>query len=36
VRWHWVRGHETGAAHAYKALNDHADRLAVAASHLAG
>jgi ribonuclease HI len=33
VRWHWVRGHETGAAHAYKALNDRADRLAVAASH---
>ena len=33
VRWHWVKGHETGAAHAYKALNDRADRLAVAASH---
>ena len=33
VRWHWVRGHETGAAHAHKALNDRADRLAVAASH---
>lgn len=32
VRWHWVRGHETGAAHAYKALNDRADRLAVAAA----
>jgi ribonuclease HI len=32
VRWHWVRGHETGAAHAHKALNDRADRLAVAAS----
>ena len=31
VRWHWVRGHETGAAHAHKALNDRADRLAVAA-----
>ena len=30
VRWHWVRGHETGAAHAHKALNDRADRLAVA------
>src|SRR5918911_2973456 len=29
-RWHWVRGHETGAAHAHKALNDRADRLAVA------
>jgi ribonuclease HI len=33
VRWHWVRGHETGEAHAHKALNDRADRLAVAASH---
>jgi ribonuclease HI len=32
VRWHWVRGHETGAAHAHKVLNDRADRLAVAAS----
>jgi ribonuclease HI len=32
VRWHWVRGHETGAQHAHKALNDRADRLAVAAS----
>ena len=32
VRWHWVRGHETGAEHAYKALNDRADRLAVAAA----
>jgi ribonuclease HI len=32
VRWHWVRGHETGEAHAHKALNDRADRLAVAAS----
>ena len=32
VRWHWVRGHETGAAHAWKALNDRADRLAVAAA----
>src|SRR5919202_1820784 len=27
VRWHWVRGHETGAEHAHKALNDRADRL---------
>jgi ribonuclease HI len=36
VRWHWVRGHETGAAHAHKALNDRADRLAVAASHAVG
>src|SRR3954452_16008935 len=35
VRWHWVRGHETGAPHAHKALNDRADRLAVAASHAA-
>jgi ribonuclease HI len=32
VRWHWVKGHETGAAHAHKALNDRADRLAVAAA----
>jgi ribonuclease HI len=32
VRWHWVRGHETGAQHAHKALNDRADRLAVAAA----
>src|SRR4051794_10445083 len=32
VRWHWVRGHETGAAHAHKVLNDRADRLAVAAA----
>jgi ribonuclease HI len=32
VRWHWVRGHETGDAHAHKALNDRADRLAVAAA----
>src|SRR3954454_13263586 len=32
VRWHWVRGHETGAEHAYKALNDRADQLAVAAA----
>lgn len=36
VRWHWVRGHETGDAHAHKALNDRADRLAVAASQAAG
>jgi ribonuclease HI len=35
VRWHWVRGHETGAEHAYKALNDRADQLAVSASHAA-
>jgi ribonuclease HI len=35
VRWHWVRGHEVGAEHAHKALNDRADRLAVAASHAA-
>jgi ribonuclease HI len=32
VRWHWVRGHETGDEHAHKALNDRADRLAVAAA----
>ena len=32
VRWHWVKGHETGAEHAHKALNDRADRLAVAAA----
>jgi ribonuclease HI len=36
VRWHWVRGHETGPEHAHKALNDRADRLAVAASHSVG
>ena len=36
VRWHWVRGHETGAAQAHKALNDRADRLAVAAAGSAG
>jgi ribonuclease HI len=35
VRCHWVRGHETGAEHAHKALNDRADRLAVTASHAA-
>jgi ribonuclease HI len=32
VRWHWVKGHETGAQHAHKALNDRADQLAVAAA----
>jgi ribonuclease HI len=32
VRWHWVRAHQTGAAHSHKALNDRADRLAVAAA----
>ena len=36
VRWHWVRGHETGAEHAHKVLNDRADRLAVAAARAAG
>ena len=36
VRWHWVRGHETGAEHAHKVLNDRADRLAVAAAASAG
>jgi ribonuclease HI len=35
VRWHWVRGHETGDEHAHKALNDRADRLAVAACQAA-
>jgi ribonuclease HI len=35
VRWHWVRGHETGAEHAHKALNDRADQLAVAAAQAA-
>ena len=35
VRWHWVRGHETGAAFDYKALNDRADQLAVAAARQA-
>jgi ribonuclease HI len=35
VRWHWVKGHETGAEHAHKALNDRADRLAVAAAKVA-
>lgn len=32
VRWHWVRGHQTGAGHEHKALNDRADQLAVAAA----
>ena len=32
VRWHWVRGHETGDEHAHKVLNDRADQLAVAAA----
>jgi ribonuclease HI len=32
VRWHWVRGHETGPGHEHKLLNDRADRLAVAAA----
>ncbi len=35
VRWHWVRGHETGEKHAHKALNDRADQLAVAAARAA-
>ena len=35
VRWHWVKGHETGDEHAHKALNDRADRLAVAAARAA-
>jgi ribonuclease HI len=35
VRWHWVRGHEVGDQHAHKALNDRADRLAVAAARSA-
>jgi ribonuclease HI len=35
VRWHWVRGHETGDEHAHKALNDRADQLAVAAARVA-
>jgi len=34
VRWHWVRGHETGAEHAHKQLNDRADALARQASTL--
>ena len=32
VRWHWVKGHETGDEHAHKHLNDRADQLAVAAA----
>jgi ribonuclease HI len=32
VRWHWVKGHETGEEHAHKVLNDRADQLAVAAA----
>jgi ribonuclease HI len=32
VRWHWVRGHETGEEHAHKTFNDRADQLAVAAA----
>jgi ribonuclease HI len=35
VRWHWVKGHETGAEHAHKVLNDRADKLAVAAAQAA-
>src|SRR4051812_43536629 len=35
VRWHWVKGHETGEQHAHKALNDRADQLAVAAAQSA-
>jgi ribonuclease HI len=35
IRWHWVRGHQTGPEHAHKELNDRADRLAVAASQAA-
>jgi ribonuclease HI len=35
VRWHWVKGHETGDAYAHKALNDRADQLAVAAARAA-
>jgi ribonuclease HI len=35
VRWHWVKGHETGAEHAHKVLNDRADQLAVAAAKAA-
>jgi ribonuclease HI len=33
VRWHWVKGHQAEVT--WKALNDRADRLAVAASHAA-
>ena len=35
VRWHWVKGHETGDEHAHKVLNDRADQLAVAAARAA-
>ena len=35
VRWHWVKGHETGDEHAHKVLNDRADQLAVAAAKAA-
>jgi ribonuclease HI len=35
VRWHWVKGHETGVEHAHKVLNDRADQLAVAAAAVA-
>lgn len=35
VRWHWVKGHETGAGNEHKALNDRADQLAVAAAKAA-
>jgi ribonuclease HI len=35
IRWHWVKGHETGAEHAHKVLNDRADKLAVAAAKAA-
>ncbi|MBJ7470776.1 MAG: ribonuclease HI [Solirubrobacteraceae bacterium] len=36
VRWHWVRGHQTGQGHEHKAFNDRADRLAVAAAASVG
>ena len=35
VRWHWVKGHETGRGNEHKALNDRADVLAVAAAQAA-
>ncbi len=35
VRWHWVKGHETGRGNEHKALNDRADALAVAAAQAA-
>ena len=35
VRWHWVKGHETGEEHAHTAHNDRADQLAVAAARQA-